>query len=605
MRECVLIVGATSALAMLFPVLAGAQPAPQAMTVNLGSSSFQAAEAITAGVTGAGVNGPGHAQVGMSAKLIKNGWWLAPGAPGGPAIGEEDGVYSTTYQGGAGSDTNAYLGQITATGLGFASVLEGTVTIQPPITSGNGAANEAIDVQAGSINLGKTIYGFNANQTLKGPGAIATGYSLNGGGWDYGARWFNGGALIFQVDGQGNLYAPTLSGAGDAITIGSSKQTLSQAFASIQKLLAALGSATPSPTPTPTPTPAPTPAPSPVSSTLPATFADPAGGQTQLGFGIANTHEFAVRNSAANANTFAIENDDPAGFAAATFRGVDLAYDIGQALEHAAFGWAPRCNLRGGVGCDYLEISRYDGRQNPHMLPPPFALIQTGGEFTAPPVPVVVAITAGSTTATIRQGALPTAAAIGQNLTSVEYPNYLAEGATVTAVKGSTLTLSKPSVMTNGWVPAEYGPTAYGQYNTVELTETGPINFYRFVDSNGGAMHDPFLVLDRTFGTVRIGAVPVAPQQGGYAIGRGDCGTVIRDIGAAPHTYEVPAGLPTGCTILVVQAGAGSVAFAGAAGETIEQMGSGTLAHRTAARFAEAKVLIDGPSTFLLSGQVQ
>ena len=584
----------TTAIVSLAHSAAARAADPATMQVNLGSTSFQAAEAITAGVVGAGVNGPAHAQVGMSVNMIKNGWWLKPGAPGGPAVGEMDGFYSTTTQGGAGSDTSAYLGQVTATGLGFANVLEGNIRLQSPITSGNGVTFAQLDVQAGIINVGQQVYGFAASLGLKPAGGSAIGYYLSGSGWDHLLQLNNGSADAFDVDGSGDLGAAgtvagkAFSGAGDALTVvvNGQKQGLGPWLTAIEKQLASTGGAPVVP----------------ASGTSPAAFADPAGGQTQFGFH-ANTHELAVWNSAANANTLAVENDDPAGFAAATFRGPDLAYGTGS-FEHGALGWAPRCNLRGGVGCDYLEVSRYDGRQDAHELPPPFALIQTGGEFTAPPTPVVLSITAGSTSATLRQGTL-SAAAKGQSVTSVEYPNYLGEGAVIVDVKGSTVTLSKPSVMTNGWVPSEYGPTAYGQYNTVELTETGPINVYRFVDSNGGAMHDPFLVLDRVFGTVRVGAVPVAAQAGGYTIGKGDCGTVIRDTGSAAHVYTVQAGLPVGCEVHIVAAGIGPVVFAGGAGVTVEQMGAGTLAHQTAGQFARADILVDSASTFLLSGQVQ
>ena len=177
-------------------------PGPSAETVNLTSSSYQAAMSIDAGIVGAGINGPGHAQVGLSVNMNKANWWDTKAA-----VGEEDGVYSTIYQGGEGSDTSAYLGQIVATGLGFASVMEGTVTIQPPITSGNGVVDALLDVQVGVINVGKQIYGSNYNLTLKPTGAVAVGYSMNGSGWDYMVQFYNGSTEEFHVDGSGNLMA--------------------------------------------------------------------------------------------------------------------------------------------------------------------------------------------------------------------------------------------------------------------------------------------------------------------------------------------------------------------------------------------------------------
>ena len=205
---------ATTTLVLLTAPLFAQAATPTTMSVNLTGTGFQAASAINAGIIGAGVSGPGHAQVGLSVNMNKANWWTADKA----AIGEEDGIYSTIYQGGQGSDSSAYLGQIVATGLGFASVLEGTVTIQPPITSGNGVVNARLDVQVGVINIGKQIYGSNYNLSLKPSGATAVGYSMNGNGWDYLAQWFNGSTEEFHVDGAGNLKAAGAVRAGVVTT---------------------------------------------------------------------------------------------------------------------------------------------------------------------------------------------------------------------------------------------------------------------------------------------------------------------------------------------------------------------------------------------------
>ena len=205
---------ATMALACCLAGTAWAQaPAavtvPTHMVVNLTGSSFQAASQIDAGIAGAGVNGPQHAQVGLAVNLNKSNWWNTSAA-----VGEVDGVYSTIYQGGPGSDSSAYLGQVNATGLGFADVLEGTVTIQPPITTGNGLVDAMLDVQLGMINVGRQIYGANANLSLKPSTAPAVGYSLNGSGWDYLAQWWNNGALEYTVDGAGDVSAAGAIQAG-------------------------------------------------------------------------------------------------------------------------------------------------------------------------------------------------------------------------------------------------------------------------------------------------------------------------------------------------------------------------------------------------------
>ena len=196
-----LLIATTMSALFTAPVLAQTAT-PTSMNVNLTSTRFQAASTINAGILGAGVNGPGHAQVGLAINMNKANWWNTKAA-----TGEVDGVYSTIYQGGRSSDTSAYLGQVTATGLGFASVLEGVVTIQPPITSGSGVVDAMLNVQLGIVNVGKQIYGSNANLILKPDDAVAIGYSMNGTGWDYMAKWYNGSALEFAVDGRGNVTA--------------------------------------------------------------------------------------------------------------------------------------------------------------------------------------------------------------------------------------------------------------------------------------------------------------------------------------------------------------------------------------------------------------
>ena len=175
---------------------------PTTMNVNLTGDGFEAAYTINAGVVGAGVNGPTNAQVGMSVNLNKANWWNTKAA-----TGEVDGVYSTIFQGGQNSDSSAYLAQVTATGQGFTSLMEGTVSIQPPITSGSGLIDALLDVQVGVINVGNQIYGSNYDLVLKPGGAAAVGYSLNGNGWDYLAQWWSNGVDQFHVDGAGNLKA--------------------------------------------------------------------------------------------------------------------------------------------------------------------------------------------------------------------------------------------------------------------------------------------------------------------------------------------------------------------------------------------------------------
>lgn len=111
---------------------------------------------------------------------------------------------------------------------------------------------------------------------------------------------------------------------------------------------------------------------------------------------------------------------------------------------------------------------------------------------------------------------------------------------------------------------------------------------------SGGAQGDSLRLLGGVV-TSRTASTRLVPA---------DCGTTIRDTAATAHTYTVGPGLAPGCRIDVIQAGDGPVTFAGATGETVEQMGARP-AHRTAGRFAQATLLVDSAATVLLGGQVQ
>ena len=62
------LIATTAFVLFAVPALAQATT-PATMTVNLTSTSFQAASTINVGIVGAGVNGPGHAQVGLAGNM--------------------------------------------------------------------------------------------------------------------------------------------------------------------------------------------------------------------------------------------------------------------------------------------------------------------------------------------------------------------------------------------------------------------------------------------------------------------------------------------------------------------------------------------------------
>ncbi len=99
-------------------------------------------------------------------------------------------------------------------------------------------------------------------------------------------------------------------------------------------------------------------------------------------------------------------------------------------------------------------------------------------------------------------------------------------------------------------------------------------------------------------------SVPVSTQSAGYTITASDCNSVVRDLGSVGHVYTVPMGLPTGCKVDVVQAGTGAVGFTAGNGEMLEQRGQGNLNHTISGQFGHATVLIDSPTSFVLTGDV-
>lgn len=105
---------------------------------------------------------------------------------------------------------------------------------------------------------------------------------------------------------------------------------------------------------------------------------------------------------------------------------------------------------------------------------------------------------------------------------------------------------------------------------------------------------------------VRIAATAVTTQPGRYTFATADCGSTVEYTGTANVTWTVPRGLGTGCAIAIVQKSTGAVTFAGAPGiAAAEYVRSGPRRDATAGPSAEARLLVDGVSTFLLTGEVE
>jgi hypothetical protein len=102
-----------------------------------------------------------------------------------------------------------------------------------------------------------------------------------------------------------------------------------------------------------------------------------------------------------------------------------------------------------------------------------------------------------------------------------------------------------------------------------------------------------------------VNSAPVTTQSGAYTFAASDCGSTVEYTGTANTTWTVPAGLAIGCRIDVVQKSSGTITFAGANNiAPAEYLASGTKNYATNGTAAQARVLIDTASSFLLSGQV-
>ncbi len=104
-------------------------------------------------------------------------------------------------------------------------------------------------------------------------------------------------------------------------------------------------------------------------------------------------------------------------------------------------------------------------------------------------------------------------------------------------------------------------------------------------------------------GTVQAaGSVISAPAATAYTVVAGDCGTTIEPAASTAVTITIPTGLPLGCKIDVDEVNAQPISFSAASGVTMRSLNG---ASKTAGNFASARVLMDGPNIFLLSGQIQ
>ncbi|MCQ8279303.1 hypothetical protein NFI95_12710 [Acetobacteraceae bacterium KSS8] len=117
---------------------------------------------------------------------------------------------------------------------------------------------------------------------------------------------------------------------------------------------------------------------------------------------------------------------------------------------------------------------------------------------------------------------------------------------------------------------------------------------------SGSEMHSGI----STFQSLRLVSTPIISSDGTYSLTASSCGTLVRDLTAAPHTITIPSGLPPGCHIEVVQAGAnGTITFASGS-LTLEQVGSGQLSHTTKGQYAHVTIIVDSTTSVLITGDL-
>ncbi len=107
-----------------------------------------------------------------------------------------------------------------------------------------------------------------------------------------------------------------------------------------------------------------------------------------------------------------------------------------------------------------------------------------------------------------------------------------------------------------------------------------------------------------TVNVLQASASPVEGVAQARMVRKADCGTTMRSTSDTSLKLTVPNGLPVGCRIGIIQAGRGAVLIAGSGAMRSERLDAQSAMQKTQGRFAEASLLIDSGSSFLVGGQV-
>ena len=177
-------------------------------TANLSGTARASGVTVNALATGAGINGPRNAQVGLAINITKQNWTNSSGQL--PAVGEIDGIYVTGRQAGVGSDHSGILVDVGNTGQGFLSATEMVSHVFDPTTW---QVRYGLDVQQGVLNM---LTGDRDGAVYTATtGALGNAILMQN---NSGASWANfiyassNGTEKFRVDANGKIWADATPG---------------------------------------------------------------------------------------------------------------------------------------------------------------------------------------------------------------------------------------------------------------------------------------------------------------------------------------------------------------------------------------------------------
>jgi hypothetical protein len=345
--------------------------------------------------------------------------------------------------------------------------------------------------------------------------------------------------------------------------------------------------------------------------------------------------------------------------AAGTFSGLLSLSGVQQIVGNTTFNaLLPTSYTTAGLASDGITISEYVGTIAPAVRG--YYYTSASGAYT--PTVTLSAPATGGTQATAHiatygtgGGTLASGGAAADGYVTGNYPLYdqlgnqifsvsvVASGGVITSITGPVAGTSTALVLPNGQIPANplkigtgtatlgnvtFYPTAitvdnpgsgYASAATATLSSahasptptatasmgssltmasiaTGTL-LAGGAETHGGTETHNGLA---TFANARLAGGTVSAQSGAYTLAATDCGTTIRDTGAAAHTDTVPTGLPIGCRISILQTGAGAVTAAAGTGVTPTYSSGSVAAATTANVGATVKVFIDTASTAII-----